>query len=136
MANENTGESFCSLTKTSARRAFPAGSFFFFFFFFLKETLNNVSFQEIIGCLYFCGEGAMAKGLSPTCPFWSHLPLISSVLCLHMSCGRGRWRGENYAQWDTWRIQFEIEMSMNHSAWYLCRNGPQTHSVLLFLRKR
>lgn len=38
-------------------------------------------------------------------------PLIL-VLCLHGSGGRGRWRGENYAQWDTWRKQFEIKMRM------------------------
>lgn len=36
--------------------------------------------------------------------------LLILVLCLHGSTGKGRWRGENYAQWDTWRKQFEIEM--------------------------
>lgn len=77
----------------------------------------------------------MAEWLSATLPFWSHICLIS-FLCLHMSCGQGRWRGENYAQWDTRRIQFEIEMSMNHSEYYRSRNGPRTHSLLLFLRKR
>lgn len=111
-------------------------------FFFTKTEKEHLEIKqcliskEIRGCLCSCGQGAMAKWLSPTCPFRSHLRLISLVLCLHTSCGQGRWRGENYAQWDTWRIQFEIEMSMNHSACYLSRNGPQTHSVLLFLRKR
>lgn len=46
--------------------------------------------------------------------FSSHLCLCPShpVLCLRGSSGREGWRRENYAQWDAWWKQFEIEMSM------------------------
>lgn len=52
--------------------------------------------------------------------------------------GRGRWRGENYAQWDTWWKQFEIEMSTTYPALYPSKNSLRTHflSLSFTLRER
>lgn len=46
--------------------------------------------------------------------------LLISLLCLR---GRERWRGQNDAQWDTWRRWSEIEMRTTHQAPYPSWNG-------------
>lgn len=40
---------------------------------------------------------------------FTSLLLFSSRLCLRGSSRRRRWRGENYAQWDTWRNSLKLK---------------------------
>lgn len=98
-----------------------------------KQWLNWWAFFSDSVCLYYV-EREWVAALMVAAHLYFCLPaLLISVLCLCVGGSRGRWRRENYAQWDAWRKQFEIEIRATHPPPRPSQNGLQTFSLTLVL---
>lgn len=100
----------CEISRQLQRELASDGCFLFDKVFLPKKLVKSLLCREWVR------ELMVATHFSFTSHFLclSSSALLISVLCLCGSGGRQRWRGENYAQWDTWRKQFEIEMRTTH----------------------